>query len=603
MLIRVFRGLYRLLDSSRRVTANILFALFVVIAAVAVWLAVRTPSVPDGTVLEIDLNGKMVTVPSALSGGRNWIARLAGNRAEETVAGDVTDALQAAAGDNRIKAVVVRLDQMSSAGPATIEEIGSAMKAFRDTGRKVYAWSDTYSQAQWAIASYASEIYLHPMGEVRVKGLEATGFYLGNLLKKIGVTVNVAKAGVYKSAPETFTNAAPSPEALEAQRFWLNDEWEQLSSAMEKARGLETGALSRWMSGYVGNLRKHGGDAAVMAEDSRLVDGLLGWQELRGKLAGRSCAKGGCNDSFTLFDQYLAAASVPHADGDGAVGVITLEGEITDEAVGGNGNASAGTIVSLIRSAEQDSSVKAVVLRVNSPGGSALAAEKIREALVELRGTGKPVVAYFGDMAASGGYWVSTAAQRLVSSPMSITGSIGVFGIVPTFENAMSKLGVGISSESTGTLGISSSPLVPLSKNAKEAAQLQVEGTYKKFLDRVAEARKMTPEEVDRIGQGRVWTGRQAAERGLVDQLGLFDDAADAAANLAGLKESYALKFFLPEATAGLADTLLAEIAGNASLPSWLREAADAVLFCGVGRRTAEASTKSILALSPWMLR
>lgn len=457
MLFRILRRLYLALDTTRRVTANILFAFVMLLVIGLIWYGFRTPSIPSSSILEIDINGKVVMQPSALVGGRNWVAKMTGTRVEETTVSDVTDALRAARSDRRIKAVLLRLDHMTGAGPASIYEIGKAIKDYEASGHKVYAWSDSFTQAQWGIASNASEIYLHPMGEVKVRGLEATSFYLGSVLNKLGVTVNVAKAGAYKSAPEMFTNSAPSEDALTAQRFWLNDEWAQLSAAMETGRGLPQGYLKAWMDNYLENLRRAGGDAARMAKETGLVNGIANWNDLRSRLVGHDCFSGACAGEFTSLGEYLGVAPLPHSSGDGAVGVVTLEGEITEESVG-NGNASANALIAMIRDAEMDPSVKAVVLRINSPGGSALASEKIREALISLRKSGKPLVAYFGDMAASGGYWVSTAAQRVVSNPLSITGSIGVYGMMPTFDKSLAKLGVGVNSESTGTTGISSSP-------------------------------------------------------------------------------------------------------------------------------------------------
>ncbi|MBS6155695.1 MAG: S49 family peptidase [Sutterella sp.] len=297
MLFRILRRLYLALDTTRRVTANILFAFVMLLVIGLIWYGFRTPSIPSSSILEIDINGKVVMQPSALVGGRNWVAKMTGTRVEETTVSDVTDALRAARSDRRIKAVLLRLDHMTGAGPASIYEIGKAIKDYEASGHKVYAWSDSFTQAQWGIASNASEIYLHPMGEVKVRGLEATSFYLGSVLNKLGVTVNVAKAGAYKSAPEMFTNSAPSEDALTAQRFWLNDEWAQLSAAMETGRGLPQGYLKAWMDNYLENLRRAGGDAARMAKETGLVNGIANWNDLRSRLVGHDCFSGACGAS------------------------------------------------------------------------------------------------------------------------------------------------------------------------------------------------------------------------------------------------------------------------------------------------------------------
>ncbi|MCG5030205.1 signal peptide peptidase SppA [Mesosutterella sp. OilRF-GAM-744-9] len=567
-MLRLLKALYRGIDTARRAAANLLFLLVLLAIAAVVWLAFSTPGIPSGTILEIPLNGSLVMSSSTLSTGRSVVSKVMGQSVEETTISDVTEALDLAARDPRIRAVVLRLDGLASAGPASVQEIGDALQRFRKTGRKVYAWADTYSQARWAIASNADETYMSPMGEVKLRGLESSGLYWGRLIDRLGITVSVVKAGAYKSAPEVYTRSGPSPEAVEAQRSWMGDEWEQLTGLMESARGMPAGAVHRWISGYLELLRQHNGDAAQAAADARMITALSSWSDLRSRLAGKSCVKDGCENAFTGFDQYLLAASGSVAS-DSKIGVVTLEGEITEGPVG-TGKASSQSLVPLIQAAQADSSLKALIIQINSPGGSAVAAEQIREALKGFRSTGRPVVAYFGDMAASGGYWVSTAADKVVSSPLSITGSIGVFGIMPSFEKVLDRLGVGVSGMKTEEKGGEASLIARPGPDELQAAQLQVDNTYAKFLARVAKARGMTTAAVDKVGQGRVWTGRQAKQRGLVDELGNFGAAVAEASKLAGIKGDAELKYLQPAATQSIADMMLSGAQGSAA-PSWLK--------------------------------
>lgn len=601
MILRVIKVFYRAVDAARRFTANLLFLLLILVATGSLVYFCRTPALPSKSVLVIDISGSLVMSPSPLSTGRAMVSKVVGQNVEETTISDVVEALQSAAGDNRIKAVVLRLDHLSSAGPAAIQEVGEAIRQYRQSGRKIYAWSDTYSQARWAIAAYADDICMHPMGEVGLKGLESSSLYWGGLAEKLGITVNVAKAGAYKSAPETFTRRGPSREAVQAQKFWMADEWEQLAGLMEKARGLPAGSVHEWIESYLEQLRTHKGDSAKAAVDGGLVDELVSWSSLQSQLAGRSCVRDGCEDFFLDMPQYLASGSGFDLLSK-KIGVITVEGEITEGAVA-SGRASADLIVPLIQQAQADSSMKALVVQINSPGGSAVASEKIRDALMDFRASGRPVVAYFGNMAASGGYWVSTAAQKVVSNPLSITGSIGVFGIIPSFERVADRAAIGVYSAKTEPKGISSSMLARPSEAVMAAARLQVEDTYTKFLDRVASARGMTPDSVDKVGQGRVWTGRQAKERGLVDDLGTFSDAVELAAALAGLKEDAVVQYLEPEGSKDVSDIVLSNVLSSEFAPAWLKNAWSSFMAMpDVAALEEDGRGIAICAMMPWRL-
>ena len=523
---RFFRGAWRVVDVSRRVVLNLLFLLIVI--AVLVALARSGPaSIADKTALVLRIDG---TVGEQKSGTLRSTAldQVRGEAVQKVQLRDILAALDAAASDPKITSLVVVLDEMRPTGFSTVREIAAAIDRFKKSGKKVVAWGSGYDQRQYYIAAHADEIYLHPLGMVYIAGFGSLKNYYKDALDKLGVTVNVVRVGTFKSAVEPFIANAPSAPALEADKVLYEGLWKTYVEAVEQARKLPAGAIMRGIDEAPQRLAAAGGDAAKFALAEKLVDGLKTRDELRALLIERG-AKDEQDNTFRQvgYDDYLGHVK-PRLTGD-AVGVVVAEGEIVD------GQAPAGTIgglstANLIRKARDDKSVKAIVLRVDSPGGSVFGSELVRRELEVTRAAGKPVVVSMGNVAASGGYWISTASDEIVADAATITGSIGVFALLPTFDQTLAKVGVHSAGVGTTWLRNADDPRLPLDPRLADLVQKSVDHTYLDFTTKVATARKTTPEKIDAVAQGRVWTGLQAKERGLVDTIGQFDVAIHSAA-------------------------------------------------------------------------
>ncbi len=544
LIRRLFGALWWLLDASRRLVLNLVF-LSLLVAIAWWWFADHRPLVQKDTVLILDLNGRIVEQYTA--GAREAaIAQALGRKEPETQLRDILDVLSAAADDDDIKGVLLMLDDLDGAGLASLREVGAAIDRFKESGKKVVAWGSSFDQKQYALAAHADEIYLHPMGNVLLKGLGGYRFYYGDAIEKLGVKVHVFKVGAFKSFPEPFIRNSPSPEALADEAFWLDNAWGQLAANIEVARKLPAGSVMGYIDALPGSLIAAEGDAARLAVQSKLVDGLKTRDELRAMMIERG-APDPAKKSFRQIDHmaYLETLDADTGKG-GAVGVIVAEGEIID------GKAEPGTVgdlstIQLIRRARDDDRIKALVVRIDSPGGSAVASEVIRRELEITRAAGKPVIVSMGDVAASGGYWISMAADEVIADPSTITGSIGVFGILPTFEHTLDKVGVATGGVSTTWLAGAMDPRRPLDPRTGELIQASVGRIYRDFVSLAAAARKTTPEKINEVAQGRVWTGAQAQERNLVDRLGGFDDALAAARGRAQLPEDAGVVFIEQE--------------------------------------------------------
>ncbi len=523
------RGLgafWRLLDGTRRLLLNLLF--LALIAALVWAFAARAPvPLQDKTVLVLNLRGPVVEQFSG-SWRDTALGRVRGQPAQQAQLRDVLDVLDAAAKDPQITQALLMLDDFQGAGLATLREISAAVQRFKAAGKPVLAWGSRYDQRQYHVASAANEVLLHPMGLVYLEGYGRYRNYYRDALDRLGVTVNLIRVGTYKSFGEPFTENGPSPAAIEAESALNNGLWGSYTDAVERARTLAPGSVNRDIDALPQRLAAAGGDAAKLALDAKLVDALKTRDELRQMLIERG-ARDDKLKSFrqVSFDDYLRRLK-PKRDGD-AVAVVVAEGEI------GDGEAPPGRIgglstAALIRKAREDEQVKALVLRVDSPGGSAFGAELIRRELELTRAAGKPVVVSMGDLAASGGYWVATAADEVIADTTTITGSIGVFTLLPTAEKTLDKLGVHTGGVTTTWLGAAYDPRRAIDPRFAALVQSSVDHTYADFIGKVAAARRRTPEQVDAVAQGRVWTGAQALERGLVDRLGSYGDALRAAA-------------------------------------------------------------------------
>ncbi len=586
--MRIFRSFGRGLDLLRRLVLNALFY-GVLLALLAAWLMLGRggSGVAPGSVLLLDLEGAVVESDPARSfaPGTGLEALAKGGRIGSTRLSDVVLALRIASEDPDIAGVEIRTDGLSRIGLASARTIGRAVEGYRKTaGRPVLAWGDAFSQGQFAAAAHADELFLHPMGMVMLKGLSGTSLYWGGLLERLGVGVSVFKAGAYKSAPEAFTRSEPSAESLEAQQDWMDDAWHGLAEDMEQGRGLMPGSIARFMEALPGRLEE-GADPAQLLKEAGLVTDLATREGFEERLAARFTESGKAKDVRRIgFRDYLdERVSESSAAG---VAVVTAEGVIASGSGGGITPEELGARLERVTS---DPRTKALVLRISSPGGDALAAEAIREKLDAIRARGLPVVASMGDAAASGGYWVSLAADRIIADPLTLTGSIGVFSVVPDGAGALGKLGVGAGGYRTGELADFGSGLSR--PGAAEAAILRagVERTYDRFKALAAKSRHRTVEEIEKVAQGRVWTGSQALSAGLVDGLGDLSDAVAAARRLAGLPESAPARICdaRPEGFGALIRLLSSQAIGFAGFGENARALAGAQALLSSGRPLA----------------
>lgn len=528
---RWFGRLWRLIDGTRRLLLNLIFLALI---AALVWAFVHRGPAPlhDKTVLVLDLRGPLV---EQFSG--QWrdavLERVRGQAPKQVQLRDVLAVLDAAAKDPQITQLLLMLDDFQGAGLASLRELTVAVQRFKTSGKPVVAWGSSYDQRQYHVATAADEVLMHPMGMVQIDGFGSYRNYYRDALDRLGVTVNLIRVGTYKSFGEPFTENGPSPAALEAETQLIEGLWSSYSDAVERARKLGAGALARGIDELPQRVAAARGDLAKVALDARLVDGLKTRDELRQRMIERG-VRDDATKSFRQvgFEAYLARLK-PQRSGD-AVAVLVAEGEIGDDEappgrIGGLSTAA------LVRKAREDDSIKALVLRVDSPGGSAFGAELIRRELELTRAAGKPVVVSMGDVAASGGYWIATAADEVIADAATVTGSIGVFTLLPTAEKTLDKLGVHTGGVTTTWLRGAYDPRRALDPRFAAVVQSSVDHLYAEFVAKVAAARQRTPAQIDAVAQGRVWTGSQARERGLVDRLGSYGDALAAAAQRAKL--------------------------------------------------------------------
>ncbi len=505
------------------------------------------PIVPEGAALVIAPEGDIVEQRTA----RDSLAALTGdfnNIPPETLLRDVVGAIRAAAQDKRITVLVLSLDDMRGAGPSKLQYIGTALREFKESGKKIIAYGDSYSQQQYYLAAHADEVYLHPYGSVILTGYGSYPTYYAGALEKIKASVNVFRVGAFKSAVEPYLRDDMSDEAKEANRVLLNDLWGGYLQDVATVRALDAAILENDIGNMPGRLRNAGGDFARLALESKLVDDIKTRDEVRALLIEQvGATDDGASFKSIGMGTYLTATQAAQKKSANRIGVVIARGEILDGEqpagrIGGD------TVARLIRQARENDAVKAVVLRVDSGGGSQFASEIIRRELELTQQAGKPVIASMGSVAASGGYWISASADEIWAAPTTITGSIGIFGILMTFENSLDMIGVHADGVGTTPLSGQGDIRLPLSPFARDIFQQSTENGYRQFINLVAEHRGMTPAEVDKVGQGRVWSGARAKEFGLVDELGYLDHALDAAARRAGL-DDYSVIYIEPERT------------------------------------------------------
>jgi len=543
-----FFGLvWRILEGVRRVLHLIL--LLVIFGFILAALHTSIPSVPHTAALVIAPEGEIVE-QLASDPVRRAFGQASGGPAPETLLRDMTDAIAAAKSDERIKLIVLDLGSLDSSGLSKLQEIGAALREFRAAGKRVVAAADSLDQTQYYLAAQAGEVYLDPMGLVYLDGFSYYRMFLKDAIDKLGVDVNVFRAGTYKSFTDQFSRNDMAPSEREETSVWLQSLWNAYQQDVTRARSLPAAALNEFVAQEPAALAAVTGDAAKLALQRGLVTALKSRRQMADEL---KVLVGEDEDTHSFnaigMNQYLASVRGKHvlkSKSDPKVGIVVASGEILD------GHQPPGTIggestADLLRQARYDNAVKAVVLRVDSPGGSMFASEQILREVQTLRKAGKPVVVSMSTYAASGGYYISAAANQIFASPTTLTGSIGVFSVVPTFQHTLEKFGVKVD-------GIGTTPLAgdmrsdrTLTPARRQILQSSVDHAYAEFLRRVGDGRKKPVEDVDKIAQGRVWAGIDAQRIGLVDHLGGLKDATDAAAKLAELGPDYNVDYIEPE--------------------------------------------------------
>ncbi|HKV96573.1 MAG TPA: signal peptide peptidase SppA [Gammaproteobacteria bacterium] len=564
--VQIFGGLWRVWSVLCQVVIYLAVTFIVVVLLVAVF-GTHKPGVPSSSALVVDMHGNLV---EQFSGDpvQRALAKLLGQKVpQQTRLRDVVTAIEHAKDDSRIKALVLETDDLGGGGLlggaalSDLRDIGRAIHDFRATGKPVFALNDSYSQSQYYLASMANTVFIHPQGQVFLHGYGIYQPYFKDALDKLGVTVNIFRVGKYKSAVEPFMLNGMSPDAREDWGAVVTTLWTLYQQDVTKARALKADALSNYITGLGTNLAKVGGSGAELALQSGLVDKVASEDQMAAaveKVVGES------RHSFRQVDyrDYLQAVDGEAVGpvGGNTVGVVVAAGDILagvqpPGAIGGDSTSQ------LIRNARHDDAIKALVLRVDSPGGSAFASDLILRQIELTKEAGKPVVVSMGSVAASGGYWISMAGDKIYANQATLTGSIGIFGMFPTFDKTLAK--IGIHSDGVGTTPLSDAFNIarPMSPELQQAFQLSVDNGYQQFITNVAHNRDMSVAAVNAIAQGRVWSGEQAKKIGLVDTFGNLQDAIAEAAKLAKLGPNYSVRYI--ERPLSFTDRLLISLANS----------------------------------------
>jgi protease-4 len=580
--VRFALGIWHFINGSRKVFLNLLFLLFLYFMFIALQAPETFRLKPDST-LVIRPYGNVVEQYTTTPLDRA-LQEATGQERSETRLRDMLEAIHRAAGDSDITQLVIDPNYMVRVGLASLKDLEHALDAFRSTGKSVIAVAQNLGQQQYYLASLADEVWLDPNGTIWIDGYSSYRQFYREGLEKLAVEINLFRVGKYKSAMEPYIRDDMSDAAKEAGRFWLSSLWQQYLEGVAEHRGLILESLQSSIDDLPSQIENVGGDFAQYSLDLGLVDRLMTAPEARQELARRGTPdKAGDSYRAVGMQDYLDITKpTMNLGGSKQIAIVVAEGEIV------RGRQPVGRIGSIstseqLRRAARDDKIAAVVLRINSPGGEVFAAETLLLELQQVRDAGKTVVVSMGNVAASGGYWISMAADEVWASPATITGSIGVFGMLPTFGETLAKVGVHTDGFGTTDMAGKLRLDMPLDPGISRVFQSSVERTYQQFINLVNDARGFEDlEKVNELAQGRVWTGEQALERGLVDKTGTFQDAIEASARIAGLGENYRIEWIEPEKSA--LDELLTDfmaaavshlnlsVTTPASLPaSWLQ--------------------------------
>ncbi|EIK4807957.1 signal peptide peptidase SppA [Vibrio parahaemolyticus] len=533
----IFKGIWKSITFIRLALANLIFLLMIAVFYFAfTYTGEGRPVIEKESALVMNLSGPIVEQRRYVNPMDSVAGSLLGNEMpKENVLFDIVDTIRYAKDDAKVSGLVLALRDLPETNLTKLRYIAKALNEFKASGKPVYAVGDFYNQSQYYLASYADKVYMAPDGGVLIKGYSAYSMYYKTLLEKLDVSTHVFRVGTYKSAIEPFIRDDMSDAAKESATRWVTQLWSAFVDDVTTNRNINAKVLNPTMEELLAEMKSVDGDLAQLAVKMGLVDELATRQDIRTLFAKEFGSDGKDSYNAISYYDYLATIRPDYTLTNHDIAVVVASGAIMDGqqprgTVGGD------TVASLLRQARNDEKVKAVVLRVDSPGGSAFASEVIRNEVEALKKAGKPVVVSMSSLAASGGYWISMSADKIVAQPTTLTGSIGIFSVITTFEKGFSKLG--INTDGVGTSPFSGDGITTgLSEGASQAFQLGIEHGYKRFISLVGSNRDMTVEEVDKVAQGRVWTGQDALSFGLVDQMGDFDDAVELAAKLANVTD------------------------------------------------------------------
>lgn len=561
-LVRRFFSFINKFFKAIRTLIGIIFTVFLLLA-IAGLFADYLPPMPEKGALHLAPSGILVDQKSYVYPIDSLLADPSVSN-PETLVRDVINAIDAAATDDRITHLIISTDYLEAAGLAKLDEISSALINFKKTEKPIYAVADNFNQSQYFLAAHADHILLNPMGAVLITGFGAYGSYFADALDKLKIKVNVFRAGEYKSAAEPFIRNNMSPQAREETADVINRLWQGYTSKIENLRQLNPGAVDDLANNLDSKLQAANGDTAVLALNQGLVDQLATRSEMHSYLNQRIPNNMDGEYNYVDMDVYLAHLARESSESLTAidkVAVVVAKGTILDGQQP-EGDIGADTLAQILSNLHYEGDTKAIVLRVDSPGGSAFASDVIRDALYQSN-QDIPVVVSMGSYAASGGYWIAAEADKILALPSTITGSIGVYGMIPTFDQSLAELG--IYSDGVGTTDISGILQLdrPMSEQAKTILHSSIENTYSRFINLVAEGRKTSVEDIEKVAKGRIWSGQQALENGLIDQLGGLNDAVIAAAELAGISD---YEVFYPSRLLTPYEQFIQELSQNVSL-------------------------------------
>jgi len=551
---RFFSLIFRLLDGTRRLLLNLVFLLLIVVLVGSYYNS--ESELPKQAVLVLNPEGALVEQLK-----RPDPASLSIPDTHQAVLSDLVEALKAAKNDPRILALRLDVEDMDRTSLAKLQTLRHAIEDFKQSGKPVLASAYSYSQTQYYLAATANTIFLHPMGNIALTGFSVYRNYLHDALQKLDVDVHIFRVGEFKSAVEPLMRDSMSPAARESNQLWLGNLWQAYKQDVAQMRGIKAARIQEILDAPASFLNAYDGDSSAFFLKEKWVD-KLGDNYAATTFLENKLGKTGHDDLAELdYKTYVRSLDKKHASKAPSVGLIVASGTI----VSGEqptGTIGSDTLLDLLQQAQDNKNIKAVVLRVDSPGGSALASEVIRQGIKRLQNSGKPVVVSMGSMAASGGYWISAGADEIVAQATTLTGSIGVFGVIPNLTRALEKLGV--HTDGVGTTKIAGSMRLdrPLSDEAAALIQMNVDHTYQRFINLVAKGRHMDVAAVSKIAEGHVWSGVDAKRLGLVDVLGDLPDALVIAAKRAGISQQYQVTKI--HAPVSWPDMLVEQIFGDA---------------------------------------